>query len=123
MEPLSWRADGSITSSHRGIPDVKFILTQVFPEINSKGSGIMRAKRRSELVMDLYGFLGKPELKKIVGYILRTDDMCVERDLYSDEVFALYRMSKKNVFDAVVLAFFFGQAKGVRTVLRKKGES
>lgn len=83
----------------------------------------MRAKRRSEIVMDLYGFLGKPELKKIVGYILRTDDMCVERDLYSDEAFALYRMSKKSVFDAVVLAFFFGQAKGVRTALRKKGES
>lgn len=68
----------------------------------------------------LYGFDKKPELKKITGYIKRTKDDVNVLDMYSDELRTLHRLAKVDTVSALVLAFFFGQAKGVRTARRKE---
>lgn len=67
----------------------------------------------------LYGFDKKPELKKITGYIERTKGGFNVLDLYSDELRALYLAAKTDMVGALVLAFIFGQAKGVRTARRE----
>ena len=67
----------------------------------------------------LRGFDQKPELAKICRYILRTDNDCLGKQLYSDDLRDLYVLAMDSVCDSVVLSYYYGQAKGYRTCLEK----
>lgn len=58
----------------------------------------------------------QPTVERICGYIERTriDHKCSLYFMRLDEVYALANISKVDIFDAICLAFDYGQAKGCR---------
>jgi hypothetical protein len=72
-------------------------------------------------VLDLYGFDRRPELRKICRYIQRTDKGRLSKDMYSDDLRALYLLGEESVCESIILSFYFGQAKGYRACEQKKG--
>lgn len=70
--------------------------------------------------LELYGFPKQPELRKIVRYIQRTDGDCTRKSMMADELKTLFLFSQKGcVCHAIILSYFFGQAKGFRTCQEK----
>ena len=73
-------------------------------------------------VLGLYGFDKRPELGKICRYIQRTDKGFLSKDMYSDDLRALYLLGLESVCESIILSFYFGQAKGYRACDEKRGK-
>lgn len=71
-------------------------------------------------VLGLYGFDKRPELAKICRYITLTDEDCISRGLYSDDLRTLYLLGKRSICECIVLSYLYGQAKGYRTCKQKE---
>ena len=61
----------------------------------------------------------KPESAKICRYILRTDNDCLRKQLYSDDLRDLYVLAMDSICDSGVLSYLYGEAKGYRTCMKK----
>lgn len=80
----------------------------------------MARKRVKNHALELYGFSKNPELGKICRYIELTDEACMEKELFYDDLMPLFLLGKKSIFDCVVLSYSYGQAKGYRSCQQKR---
>ena len=75
-----------------------------------------------ENIINLYGFRDVPGAERIVRYIELTDEEALEGTFLSDDLAAMYRLGRRCIGDAIMMAFTFGQAKGYRACQRKVGK-
>lgn len=75
----------------------------------------MSANERATAVLDLYRFSRRPELGKICRYIELTEGDCLRKDMYSDDLKTMWLFGRRQLADALILSYLYGQAKGYRT--------